>query len=67
MFQVVMFALALNAGMQPPQVRSEPTFNTLQECADYLPDELLRLHAVIEEQDAPYIVALGCIKTGERS
>jgi hypothetical protein len=65
MFQFVAVIIALGTGQMQAQVKAEPSFNTLQECSDSIPDEYLRLTELAKGH--PVAVALGCLKTGEKS
>jgi hypothetical protein len=65
MFQFVAVIIALGTGQMQARVNSEASFNTLQECADSIPDEYLKLTEATKEH--PVAIAVGCLKTGEKS
>jgi hypothetical protein len=65
MFQFVAVFIALGTGQMQAQVKAEPSFNTLQECADSIPDEYLKVSELVK--DHPVAFTLGCLKTGENS
>ena len=67
MFQFVAILVLLSTGQTQARVNPEVSFNTFQECADSIPDELLRLNVSAQASQHPLLVALGCMKTGERS
>jgi hypothetical protein len=66
-FQFVAILVLLGTGQTQSQIKPEPSFNTLQECADSIPDELLKLNEAAAASEHRLFVALGCLKTGERS
>jgi hypothetical protein len=65
MFQFVAVFIVLGTGQMEPQVKAEPSFNTLQECVDSIPDEYLKVTEIVKGH--PVAFTLGCLKTGERS
>jgi hypothetical protein len=67
MFQLVMFLVVLNAGPTAPRIMPEPSFNSYQECADNIPDHIINLKKAFDVHEQPYVLALGCMKTGEKS
>jgi hypothetical protein len=65
MYQFIAVVIVLGTGQMQGRVNTESSFNTLQECADSIPDEYLKLSEATKEH--PVAIAIGCLKTGERS
>jgi hypothetical protein len=65
MFQFVAVLIVLGTGQTQARINAESSFNTYQECADSIPDEILKLNDAARGQ--PLLIALGCLKTGEKS
>lgn len=66
MFQFVMF-LVVGGSLSPPRVLPEPSFNTHVECVEASPEYTLTYHKAFEVHGQPFVLALACVKTGERS
>lgn len=67
MFQFVMFLVVIEAGMSPPRVMPEPSFSTYIECTEAIPEFIVTYQKAFEAHERPFVLALGCMKTGERS
>jgi hypothetical protein len=65
MFQFLAVVIVLGTGQMQARINSTASFNTEQECIDSIPDEILKLREATK--DHPVAVALGCLKTGEKS
>jgi hypothetical protein len=66
MFQFVMF-LVIAGQMTPPRVVPDPSFNTYAECVEAGPEFTFTYSKAFEVHGQPFVVALGCLKTGEKS
>jgi hypothetical protein len=64
MFQFILI-MVIAGGQAAPRINPEVSFNTLQECADSIPDEYLKLIESVKWH--PIAITLGCLKTGEKS
>lgn len=67
MFQFIMFLAVMGAGPSPPRVMPEPSFSTYIECAESIPEYIITFQNAFEAHEKPFVLALGCMKTGERS
>jgi hypothetical protein len=65
MYQFLAVVIVLGTGQMQGRVNTESSFNTEQECIDSIPDEYLKLSEATKEH--PVAIAIGCLKTGERS
>lgn len=68
MFQIVLFMFVAGSGLQQPQLRAEPTFDSFEQCATFLSDEMFRVKHEIDTRGLSTVAfGLGCVKTGEKS
>jgi hypothetical protein len=67
MFQLVMFLVVLGAEPSPPRMIPEPSFSTHEECVESIPEFTFTFHKAFSAHGKPFVLALGCMKTGERS
>jgi len=67
MFQFALFVLMTTTSQGQVHLIPEPSFNTYQECADSIPDEIISRQRHISEVGAPIVIGIGCLKTGEKS
>jgi hypothetical protein len=67
MFQFVLFLVMTTTGQGKVHALTEQSFNTYQECADSIPDEIIARQRHISEAGAPFVIGIGCVQTGEKS
>jgi len=67
MFQFVLFLVLTTTNQGQVHTLTEQSFNTYQECADSIPDEIISRQRHIAEAGAPFVIGIGCLKTGEKS
>jgi hypothetical protein len=67
MFHFVLFLVVATTGQGQVHTLTDQSFNTYQECADSIPDEIISRQRHISEAGAPFVIGIGCVKTGENS